>query len=107
MGADLVLDVEGTSARERRSVVMETTQGRGADVAIEASGNPAAVSEGLDLVRDGGTYVIVGQYTDHGPVEINPHLQINKKHVDIRGVWGTVQRPLSLGGAHHTSIPAR
>jgi L-iditol 2-dehydrogenase len=88
MGADLVLDLEGTSARERRSVVMETTQGRGADVAIEASGNPAAVSEGLDLVRDGGTYVIVGQYTDHGPVEINPHLQINKKHVDIRGVWG-------------------
>ena len=40
------------------------------------------------MTRDNGTYSIVGQYTDGGEVAINPHLQINKKHVDIRGVWG-------------------
>ncbi|MBN1460187.1 MAG: zinc-binding dehydrogenase [Armatimonadetes bacterium] len=88
MGADYVLDVVGTSPAERRSAVMEATRGRGADVVIEASGNPAAVPEGLDLVRDNGRYVIVGQYTDHGSIEVNPHVQINKKHIDIRGVWG-------------------
>jgi L-iditol 2-dehydrogenase len=88
MGADVVLDVERTTASDRRAAVMEATDGRGADVAIEASGNPAAISEGLDLVRDNGVYAVVGQYTDHGPVEINPHLQINKKHLDIKGVWG-------------------
>jgi L-iditol 2-dehydrogenase len=88
MGADVVLDVEQTTIDDRRAAVMEATDGRGADVAIEASGNPAAVSEGLNLVRDNGVYTVVGQYTDHGPVEINPHLQINKKHLDIRGVWG-------------------
>lgn len=88
MGADICVDVELTSLRVRRAIVMDTTQGRGADTAIEASGNPAAIPEGLDLVRDNGKYTIVGQYTDHGPVEINPHLQINKKHLDIRGVWG-------------------
>ena len=88
MGADVALDVERTSVAERREAVMDLTEGRGVDVAIEASGNPAAIPEGLDLVRDNGTYTVVGQYTDHGPVEVNPHLQINKKHLDIRGVWG-------------------
>jgi L-iditol 2-dehydrogenase len=88
MGADVVINFEHALPEERREAIMEATAGRGADVVIEASGSPAAVPEGLDLVRDNGTYVVVGQYTDHGPVEINPHLQINKKHVDIRGVWG-------------------
>ncbi len=88
MGADLVLDLETTGTDERREAVLEATNGRGADVVIEASGNPAAVPEGLDLLRDNGTYVVVGQYTDHGAIEVNPHTQINKKHADIRGVWG-------------------
>ena len=64
------------------------TNGRGADTVIEASGNPAAIGEGLDLARDAGTYTVVGQYTDHGEVAVNPHLQINKKQLDVRGVWG-------------------
>jgi len=88
MGADVTLDVEATSLEERAAVVADATAGRGADVVIEASGNPEAVCEGLDLARDAGTYVVVGQYTDHGDVAINPHLQINKKHLDVRGVWG-------------------
>jgi len=88
MGADIVLNVEETTLEQRASAVMDATSGRGVDVAIEASGNPAAVPEGLDLVRDNGTYTIVGQYTDHGAIPVNPHLQINKKHLDIRGVWG-------------------
>ncbi|MHC4591245.1 MAG: zinc-binding dehydrogenase, partial [Planctomycetota bacterium] len=58
------------------------------DVAIEATGNPQAIPEGIDLVRDNGTYAVVGQYTDHGLIQLNPHTQINKKHIDIRGVWG-------------------
>jgi L-iditol 2-dehydrogenase len=88
MGADRVLDVEHTTRDERRALVLEATGGRGVDVAIEASGNPKAVPEGLSLTRDNGVYTVVGQYTDHGPVSINPHLDINKKHVDVRGVWG-------------------
>jgi D-arabinose 1-dehydrogenase-like Zn-dependent alcohol dehydrogenase len=88
MGADLCLDVTTTLPEERRAAILDATSGRGVDVAVEASGNPAAVEEGLTLVRDNGTYTIVGQYTDHGPAEINPHLHINKKHLDVRGVWG-------------------
>jgi L-iditol 2-dehydrogenase len=59
------------------------------DIVIEASGHPDAVSEALDLVRDGGRVVVCGHYTDNGSVEINPHIQINRKHVQIRGCWGS------------------
>jgi threonine dehydrogenase-like Zn-dependent dehydrogenase len=88
MAADICLDVTRTTSAERLAAIMDATQGRGVDTCIEASGNPAAIAEGLDLVRDNGKYTIAGQYTDHGPVSINPHLQVNKKHLDIRGVWG-------------------
>ncbi|MEP6778937.1 MAG: zinc-binding dehydrogenase [Gemmatimonadaceae bacterium] len=74
---------------ERATAVREANGGRGFDVVIEAAGVPDAVSDALDLVRDGGRVVIVGQYTDGGDVVINPHRQINKKHVEIRGCWGS------------------
>ena len=56
---------------------------------IEASGSPAAVLQGCELARDAGRYVIVGQYTDNGEVALNPHLHINRKHLEIRGCWGS------------------
>ncbi len=88
-GADFTLDVETTTPAERLRAVRDASGGRGADVVIEASGNPAAVPEGMDFTRDGGRFVVVGQYTDHGDVPINPHTQINRKHLEIRGVWGS------------------
>ena len=39
--------------------------------------------------RDAGTVVVVGQYTDHGETSFNPHLDLNKKHLDVRGCWGS------------------
>jgi hypothetical protein len=33
--------------------------------------------------------VVCGHYTDNGPVEIHPHWQINRKHVELRGCWGS------------------
>jgi threonine dehydrogenase-like Zn-dependent dehydrogenase len=47
------------------------------------------VTEGFDLLRDGGTYVIAGHYTDAGEIELNPHVAINRKHAVVRGQWGT------------------
>jgi L-iditol 2-dehydrogenase len=73
---------------ERTDAVRRLTGGHGVDIVIEASGSPAAVSQALDLVRDGGRVVICGHYTDNGPVEIHPHWQVNRKHVEIRGCWG-------------------
>lgn len=74
---------------ERRMLSMKMMGGKLADVVIEVTGRPEAVSEGLDLCRDGGTYVVVGQYTDNGNVSINPHFLINRKHITIKGSWGS------------------
>lgn len=88
MGAThtLGLDLPGQARVES---VRRLTGGRGVDVVIEASGAPEAVRDALDVVRDGGRVIVCGQYTDNGSVEINPHWQINRKHVEIKGCWGS------------------
>ena len=89
MGADHVFDVTATSTEERADAVRKLTHGEGVDVVIEAAGAAAAIEEGLDLARDGGRYVIAGHYTDVGDSTINAHRQINRKHLEIRGCWGS------------------
>jgi L-iditol 2-dehydrogenase len=89
LGAEDVLDVTVVKDPAARvKWVLDRTSGRGADVVVEASGNPAAVVEGLEMVRDAGRYVVVGQYTDAGDVSLNPHRHINRRHVTLLGCWG-------------------
>ncbi len=88
MGATGTIDL-ATERTERLDVSRSMTRGRGFDVVVEASGNPHAVSEALDIVRDGGRVVVCGHYTDNGSVDIHPHWQINRKHVELRGCWGS------------------
>ena len=110
MGAHVVLDLTRTSVEERRQAVLAETHEEGADVVLEAAGAAAAVPEGLDLARVGGRYVSAGHYTDAGPTTINAHHQINRKHLEIRGCWGSEARhflrALSILQAH-PSIPFR
>ncbi|MCC6444397.1 MAG: zinc-binding dehydrogenase [Armatimonadetes bacterium] len=88
LGADAVCDIAGSTPEDRIAWVKEQTGGRGADIVIEATGVPQALAEGFDMARDAGVYIIVGQYTDAGEMFVNPHRQINKKHLRIQGVWG-------------------
>ena len=88
LGADTIIDIETSTVSDRREQVMALTDGHGADVTIEATGSPDAIREGLHLTRDAGVYVVVGQYTDAGEVAINPHRDINRKHLEVRGCWG-------------------
>lgn len=88
MGATATMGMDA-SPEERASMVRARHGGRGVDLVIEATGNPDAVSQALDLVRDGGRVVIAGHYTDTGDVRLHPHHQINRKHVEIRGCWGS------------------
>jgi L-iditol 2-dehydrogenase len=105
LGAEDVLDVAAVARPEDRAAwVLERTSGRGADVVIEASGNPAAVPEGLEMLRDAGRYVVVGQYTDGGDVALNPHRHVNRKHATILGCWGYefshLQRAITMMAKH-------
>lgn len=87
-GADETVDITGLTSDEIVKSVLELTGPRGADVTIEATGAAAAIPQGLKMTRDGGVYTVLGQYTDSGEVPVNPHWDINKKHVEIRGTWG-------------------
>jgi L-iditol 2-dehydrogenase len=108
MGADAVVPLDGTTAEERLSRVVELTSD-GADVVIEAAGSARAFEEGLRFVRDGGAYVVAGHYTNVGDSTINVHELINRKHADIRGCWGSeVRHFLAALGAleqHGGSVP--
>jgi threonine dehydrogenase-like Zn-dependent dehydrogenase len=89
MGADHVIDLDATTPDERRDRVLELTGQGGADVVIEAAGSARAFEEGVRLARNGGAYVIAGHYTNVGDSVINVHEHINRKHLDIRGCWGS------------------
>jgi threonine dehydrogenase-like Zn-dependent dehydrogenase len=79
---------DGTDPAERAERVRaETRNNAGADVVIECAGVPSAVAEAIDYARPDGTICVVGQYTDHGPTPINPHL-ITRKQLKVVGSWG-------------------
>ena len=111
MGVDESWDIRKTTPAERAAAIRERTGGRGPDVVLEATGAPAAVGEGLDLIRDGGRYVVAGHYTDAGEIPLNPHTQMNRKHVELRGQWGTdfhhLARALAVLGRHRAHLPFR
>jgi D-arabinose 1-dehydrogenase-like Zn-dependent alcohol dehydrogenase len=110
MGADETLDLV-LSPAERLDRVRALTGSYGPDVVIEAAGSARAVEEGLTLVRDGGRYVIAGHYTNAGPSTINAHEHINRKHLEIRGCWGSEPthflRALDLLAEHASRVPWR
>jgi threonine dehydrogenase-like Zn-dependent dehydrogenase len=41
----------------------------------------------MDLCRDGGKYVILGQYGNAGNISFNPHT-ITRKQLQLIGSWG-------------------
>jgi D-arabinose 1-dehydrogenase-like Zn-dependent alcohol dehydrogenase len=111
MGAEVTVDIQEVDAAGRSRMIRELTGGLGVDVAIEAAGSARAVEEALNLIRDGGRYVIAGHYTDAGASAINVHEQINRKHLEIRGCWGSevghFVRALRVLEQHHAGVPWR
>ncbi len=91
LGAVEVIDITQVPAPERIRRVLELTNGRGADIVFECAGVPAAVAEGLEMVRVNGRYLIAGHYGDAGTVPLNPHL-INRKQITITGVWSAANK---------------
>src|SRR5678815_2024676 len=72
------LSIERTSAEERADRIRAATDGRGADIVMEFTGHPGALNEGLDFIRRGGRYVVVGQLGS-GTTTIKPSLIVSKQ----------------------------
>ncbi len=84
LGATEVYSIDRTGINEIINNIANLTGGIGADIVIEASGNPDAVEQGLNLLRNRGVYLIPGQYSNSGKVEISPQL-ITFKALQIIG----------------------
>ena len=74
----------------------EIVGGYGADLAIDCSGHPSAGPEGIEMLRDGGTYVEMGQFTDAGAISTNWH-RICTKDLNVLGSWAFTANDLPLG----------
>ena len=72
-GADHTVNVTGLSSEEIIARVRDLTEGRGADIVLECTGYPEAVTQGVQMVRRGGMYVVAGVFADVGNIVLNPH----------------------------------
>jgi threonine 3-dehydrogenase len=80
--ADELIDASTTDPIKQ---VLKLTNGRGADVVIEASGSVVAIKNSLEIAAKSGRIVQVGTASKY--VEIDPNVLINKE-LRISGIFG-------------------
>jgi threonine dehydrogenase-like Zn-dependent dehydrogenase len=107
LGANTVLSLSETTAETRAATIRALTEGRGADVVIEASGNVAAFDEGMALLTFNGRYLNIGLWAGSGTVALDP-FRLNNLSLRIIGslglAVGTHLRVLRLIEAHHARL---
>ena len=91
LGADYTIDIEEvTDPAERIKLVRSQTRGgQGADVVFECAGVPAAVPEGIGMMRDSGTFVEAGNFTDAGSTSLNPNRDMVVKNLNLVAPFGS------------------
>jgi threonine dehydrogenase-like Zn-dependent dehydrogenase len=85
-GADHTLNLKDVpDRRERVKLVREWTGGVGADVACDFVGFPAVITEGIEMLRSGGTYLEIGTISRGAKIELEPSLLVwgSKKIVGV------------------------
>lgn len=68
------------------SAVMDATDGVGADVVLEYTGSPAAVNQGLELLRAGGTIVLLGLFSREFCTDLTNNVVF--KYTAVQGITG-------------------
>lgn len=82
LGADKVYNATDNIKED----ILKMTNGKGADVVLEMSGDPKAVGNGLDLLRTGGQLILLGVYA--APSTIDFSKQVVFKYITIKGING-------------------
>jgi threonine dehydrogenase-like Zn-dependent dehydrogenase len=96
-GAEATVNLdEHTTPEARIAAVREIVGGFGADLVMDCSGHPSAGPEGIEMLRDGGTYVEMGQFTDAGSIETNWH-RICTKDINLLGSWAFTANDIAEG----------
>ncbi len=96
-GAEATVSLEDHETPQARiGAVRALTEPFGADLVMDCSGHPSAGPEGIEMLRDGGTYVEMGQFTDAGAIETNWH-RICTKDVNVLGSWAFTANDIPEG----------
>ena len=96
-GAEVTVNIEEFELPDERvKRVRDIVGGFGADLVMDCSGHPSAGPEGIEFLRDGGTYVEMGQFTDAGSIMTSWH-RICAKDINVLGSWGFTGNDLPLG----------
>jgi len=96
-GAEATVNIdEIKTPADRIAAVREIVGGYGADLVMDCSGHPSAGPEGIEFLRDGGTYVEMGQFTDAGSIETSWH-RICTKDLNVLGSWAFTANDLPKG----------
>ena len=74
LGADEVLNLTALGTEAVTAKLQAENGGLGVDLCFEASGSPKAVPQGMDILRNRGVYLIPGQYSNSGGIEIQPQM---------------------------------
>ena len=81
-GADYTINIEEFNTPETRvRRVWELTNGRGADVVMELVGRAELMSEGIDMLSNGGTFVEIGDIVRGREVSIDPSKLLSGKNI--------------------------
>jgi D-arabinose 1-dehydrogenase-like Zn-dependent alcohol dehydrogenase len=81
-GADATIDItEYDTSEARVEQVRELTFGRGADIVMELVGLASLLPEGIAMLRNGGTFVEIGNIVPGSTVEIEPSQLLRGKKI--------------------------
>ncbi len=74
LGADKVYNLTREGTEAVTMALQSENGGIGADLCFEASGAPQAIVQGMDILRNRGVYLVPGQYSASGGIEIQPQI---------------------------------
>jgi threonine dehydrogenase-like Zn-dependent dehydrogenase len=94
-GADHVVDASTLGLDEIVDRVRDVTAGEGADVVVECAGVPSVIPTAIDLLRPGGLFLEVGNFSDLGTVPVSPNRHLCSKGIRLIGIPG--QEPGAYG----------
>lgn len=90
-GADHVINIDEVKDPDmRRRKMLDLTNGRGPEFVIECSGFAPAFKEGLEMIKQGGTYLILGA-TSKAEVTIAPSIILMKKITIVGSQSATIR----------------
>jgi threonine dehydrogenase-like Zn-dependent dehydrogenase len=83
---DHVQLTDGMSTDDVRAAIRAVSGGHDPDLAVELTGRPEAFSQGLDLIRRGGRYLVMGNISPGQSVPYDPGLVTRRaltlRHID-------------------------